>query len=116
MWEGLESQRMWEGLESQRMWEGLAPLQAASSKTLEETLTNPNNATLTWNVSITYIPAGTSWLSLSSSSGTIPPLGQQDLFVTANTSALAPGTYTASLNFSGNFSPDERVAVDLVVQ
>ncbi len=86
-----------------------------SSKTLGETLTNPNNATLIWSVSITYVPAGTSWLSLNLSSGTIPPMGQQALSVTANTSILASGTYAASLNFSGNFS-DEQVAVNLVVQ
>ena len=91
-------------------------VQKGSGKTLGETLTNPNNGTLIWNVSITYVPAGTSWLSLNLSSGTIPPLGQQDLFVTANTSVLTPGTYAASLNFSGNFSPNEQVQVNLVVQ
>jgi len=91
-------------------------VQQGSSKTLGETLINPNNATLLWNVSIIYAPAGASWLSLNLSSGTIPPLGQQNLSVTANTSVLTPGTYAASLNFSGNFSPNEQVAVNLVVQ
>ena len=91
-------------------------VQQGSSKTLDETLTNPNNGTLIWNVSITYVPAGTSWLALSSSSGTIPPLGQEDLFLTANTNALASGTYAAYLNFSGNFSPNEQLTVNLVVQ
>ena len=91
-------------------------VQKGSGKTLDEMLTNPNNATLIWSVGITYVPAGTSWLSLNLSSGTIPPLGQQDLFVTANTSTLTPGTYAASLTFSGNFSPNEQVAINLVVQ
>ena len=89
-------------------------VQQGSSKTLDEALTNPNNATLIWNVSIT--PAWTTWLSVSLSNGTIPALGQQDLSVTANTSALKAGTYNATLTFSGNFSPNEQVAVKLVVQ
>ncbi len=90
-------------------------LQQGSSKTLQETLTNPNNATLIWSVSVTYVPAGTQWLSSNLLSGTIPANGNQDLSVTANTSALTPGTYAATLTFSGNFSP-EQVAVNLVVQ
>ncbi len=90
-------------------------VQQGSSKTLDETLTNPSNATLIWSVSITYDPAWTSWLSLNLSSGTIPANGNQDLSVTANTSALTPGTYAATLTFSGNFSP-EQVAINLVVQ
>ena len=91
-------------------------VQQGSSKTLGETLTNPNNATLLWNVSIIYVPAGTSWLSTNLLSGIIPPLGQQELSVTANTSTLTPGTHNAILNFSGNFSTIEQVAVTLVVQ
>ncbi len=91
-------------------------VQQGNSKTLGETLTNPNNGTLIWNVSITYGSGWAGWLSLNLSSGTIPALGQQGLSVTANTSALTPGTYTATLTFSGNFSPDEQVAVNLVVQ
>ena len=90
-------------------------VQKGSSKTLDETLTNPNNAILTWSVSITYGSGWAGWLSLNSSSGTIPANGNQDFFVTANTGALASGTYAATLNFSGNFSP-EQVAVNLVVQ
>ncbi len=91
-------------------------IQMGSGKTLDETLTNPNNATLIWNVSVTYLPAGTSWLSSNLLSGTIPPMSQQALSVTANTSTLAPGTYNATLTFSGNFSPNEQVAVNLTVQ
>jgi len=91
-------------------------VQQGSSETLRWTLINPNNATSLWSVSVTYLPAGTSWLSLNVSNGTIPPMGQLDLSVTANTSALAPGTYNATLTFSGNFSPNEQVAVNLVVQ
>jgi len=91
-------------------------LQKGSSKTLQETLTNPNNTTLIWNVSITYGTGWTGWLSLNLSSGTIPANGNQDLSVMANTSALTPGTYNATLTFSGNFSPNEQVAVNLVVQ
>ena len=91
-------------------------VQQGSSKTLGETFINPNNALLMWNVSIIYVPGGAGWLALNLSSGTIPPLGQQDLSVTANTSVLTPGTYAASLIFSGNFSPNEQVAVNLVVQ
>ena|SRR5215472_1257334 len=91
-------------------------VQHGNSKTLGETLINPNDGTLIWSVSVTYVPAGTSWLSSNLLNGTIPSLGQQDLSLTANTSALAPGTYAASLNFSGNFSPNEQVQVNLVVQ
>ena len=91
-------------------------IQQGSSETLQETLTNPNNALVMWNVSIIYVPRGVGWLSLNLSSGTIPANGNQDLSVTANTSALASGTYNATLNFSGNFSPNEQVAVTLVVQ
>jgi len=90
-------------------------VQRGSSKTLQETLTNPNSATLIWNVSVTYVPAGTQWLSSNLLSGTIPPMSQQALSVTANTGVLTPGTYDATLTFSGNFSP-EQVAVTLVVQ
>ncbi len=91
-------------------------LQKPNSKTLQETLTNPNNATLIWNVSVTYLPAGVQWLSSNLLSGTIPPLSQQALSVTANTSALAPGTYDATLTFSGNFSPNAQASVTLNVQ
>jgi len=91
-------------------------LQTGSSKTLQETLTNTNNGTLIWNVSITYGSGWAGWLSLNLSSGTIPANGNQGLSVTANTSALTSGTYAATLTFSGNFSPNEQVAVNLVVQ
>jgi Viral BACON domain len=91
-------------------------VQRGSSKPLQETLTNENSALLLWNVSITYGSGWAGWLSLNLSSGTIPANGNQDLSVTANTSALAPGTYAATLTFSGNFSPNEQVAVNLVVQ
>ncbi len=91
-------------------------IQKGSSKTLQETLTNPNSATLIWNVSVTYGTGWTGWLSSNLLSGTIPANGNQGLSVTANTSALAPGTYAATLTFSGNFSPNEQVAVNLVVQ
>jgi Viral BACON domain len=91
-------------------------VQKGSSKTLDETLTNPNNATLIWNVSVTYLPAGVQWLSSNLLSGTIPPLSQQALSVTANTSTLAPGTYDATLTFSGNFSPNVQASVTLNVQ
>ena len=91
-------------------------VQKGSSKTLDETLTNPNNATLIWNVSITYGTGWAGWLALNTSGGTILANGNQDLFVTANTGALASGTYAATLTFSGNFSPNEQVAVNLVVQ
>jgi hypothetical protein len=90
-------------------------VQQGSSKTLGETLINQNNATLIWNVSVTYGSGWAGWLSSNLSSGTIPANGNQDLSVTANTSALTPGTYAATLTFSGNFSP-EQVAVNLVVQ
>ena len=91
-------------------------IQKGSSKTLQETLTNPNSATLIWNVSVTYGTGWAGWLSSNLLSGTIPANGNQDLSVTANTGALTPGTYTATLTFSGNFSPNEQVAVNLVVQ
>jgi len=91
-------------------------IQKGSSKTLQETLTNTNNGTLIWNVSITYGSGWAGWLSLNLSSGTIPANGNQGLSVTANTSALTSGTYAATLTFSGNFSPNEQVAVNLVVQ
>ncbi len=91
-------------------------LQTPNSKTLQETLTNPNNGTLTWSVSVTYLPAGVQWLSSNLLSGTIPPLSQQTLSVTANTSSLAPGTYDATLTFSGNFSPNVQASVTLNVQ
>jgi Viral BACON domain len=91
-------------------------IQTPNSKTLQETLTNPNNGTLTWSVSVSYLPAGVQWLSSNLLSGTIPPMSQQTLSVTANTSALAPGTYDATLTFSGNFSPNAQVSVTLNVQ
>jgi hypothetical protein len=91
-------------------------IQTPNSKTLQETLTNPNNATLTWSVSISYLPAGVQWLSSNLLSGTIPPMSQQALSMTANTSTLAPGTYDATLTFSGNFSPNVQVSVTLNVQ
>jgi hypothetical protein len=91
-------------------------LQTGSSKTLQETLTNPNNGTLIWSVSITYGTGWAGWLALNTSGGTILANGNQGLSVTANTSALTPGTYAATLTFSGNFSPNEQVAVNLVVQ
>lgn len=91
-------------------------VQHGNSKTLGETLTNPNNAPLIWNVSITYGSGWAGWLAVNLSNGTIPSNGNQALSVTANTSALTSGNYSATLTFSGNFSPNEQVPVTLVVQ
>src|SRR5205814_1827344 len=61
---------------------------------------------------------GTSWLSLAPSSGTIPPGGQQTVNMTADTSGLATGNYTPSVNFSFNCNGEiisAKVGVSLIV-
>jgi uncharacterized membrane protein len=70
-----------------------------ANKTLQETLCNKGGQPLTWNLDTTSLPG---WLSVDTSSGTIQPGSQQTINVTANTSNLKPGPYSATLNFTSN--------------
>ena len=60
---------------------------------------NIGGQALTWNADT----SGTKWLRLDISSSTIPPsIPPQTVNVTADTAGLAPGNYTAIVNFTSN--------------
>ncbi len=82
----------------------------ATSKILQETVSNSGGKPLTWNVDT----GGTNWLSVDTGTGTIQPGSQQIINVTANTTNLSPGPYSATLKFTSN-GGNKLVQVSLVV-
>jgi uncharacterized membrane protein len=83
---------------------GVSPLDfgvmdPGTTKTLPESITNSGGQALTWKIDPTSLPG---WLTVDTSSGTVQPGSQQTINVTANTSNLKPGPYTATLNFTSN--------------
>jgi BACON domain-containing protein/HYDIN/CFA65/VesB family protein len=82
-----------------------------TTQTLQEVVKNPGGQALNWNLDTTSLPG---WLSVDTSSGTVQPGGQQTIKVTANTSKLSPGPYSATLNFTSN-GGNAQVPVTLAV-
>ena len=84
-----------------------------NSPVLQETVSNSGGQSLIWNLDPTSVP---SWLSVDTSSGTVQAGGQQTINVTANTSNLKPGSYTATLSFtSSNGGGNVQVTVNITV-
>ena len=75
-------------------------LNLLSSKTLPLAIINRNDQPVNWTADI----GGTSWLSLDRRAGTLQPHEQQTIYVTAHTSFLEYGDYTAVLAFSSDVS------------
>ena len=85
-------------------------LNGGSTGVLPVQVGNTGGQPLTWNANT----GGTPWLRLDISSGTIPPGNPpQTVNLTADTSGLAPGNYTASVNF--NSDGGNMVSVALLV-
>jgi hypothetical protein len=70
-----------------------------TTKALPGTISNRGDQLLTWSVVSTSLSG---WLSIAISSGTVAPGSSQSFLVTANTSNLPAGSYTATLNFTSN--------------
>ena len=85
---------------------------SGQTATLQETITNSGGQPLNWSLDSTSLPA---WLSVDSSSGTVQPGSSQTINLTANTSSLSPGNYSATLNFTSN-GGSVQVSVTIVVQ
>ncbi len=64
-------------------------------------LQNIGGQNLTYNISVNYTNSQ-GWISLSQSSGTIAPNGQDVIFVTFYTSSLTQGSYLANLVITDN--------------
>lgn len=79
---------------------------------LQETITNSGGQPLDWSMDSTSLPA---WLSLDSSSGTVQAGNSQTINLTADTSSLSTGSYSATLNFTSN-GGSASVSVTIVVQ
>jgi hypothetical protein len=86
-------------------------LRMGSTATLSIVISNAGAQRLTWMVDT----GGTAWLSILTMAGTIDP-GQfdQSINVTADTSQLSAGTYSATLNINSN-GGNAQVAVSLAV-
>ncbi|HEX9130729.1 MAG TPA: choice-of-anchor D domain-containing protein [Ktedonobacteraceae bacterium] len=70
-----------------------------TTKTMQEVVKNTGGQALTWNLDTASLPG---WLSVDTGNGTVQPGSQQTINVTANTSKLSPGPYSAILNFTSN--------------
>jgi len=81
-----------------------------TTKTLQETVSNSGGQPLTWNIDT----GGTNWLSVDAGNGTVQAGSSQTINVTANTSNLKPGPYSATLNFTSN-GGNASVSVTLTV-
>jgi len=86
-----------------------------SSQTLPLAITNRYSQTMDW----TADTGGTIWLTLDRNKGNLQPHEQQTIYLTANTSSLPLGDYTATLTFtqevSGTMSTSTQVPVTLHV-
>jgi len=84
-----------------------------NSPVLQETVSNSGGQSLLWSLDPTSVPG---WLSADTGSGTVQPGGTQPINVTANTSNLKPGSYTATLSFtSSNGGGNVQVTVTITV-
>ncbi len=75
----------------------------------ELVVSNSGEVDLQWTV--TSMEA---WLSTSSTSGTVTPAGSQSINILVNRTALAEGSYSGTLTFSGN-GGDGSIAVSMQV-
>jgi uncharacterized membrane protein len=82
-----------------------------TTKTLQENISNNGGQLLSWNVDNASLP---SWLSVDTNSGTVQAGNSTTINVTANTSSLSPGPYSAALNFTSN-GGNAQVQVTLTI-
>jgi len=75
----------------------------------ELTIENTGEVDLTWDISSTD-----SWLSTSSSSGTVTPTGSQSINILIDRTSLAEGQYSGTLNVTGN-GGDTTISVTMEV-
>jgi len=80
-----------------------------SGTTCQFAVQNTGESTLNWSVS-----EGLSWLSLSSSGGSVAPAGLQYVSAMVNRGGLTPGTYTGTISFTSN-GGDKDVPVQMTV-
>jgi hypothetical protein len=74
-------------------------------------VSNPGELPLTWKADT----GGNSWLTLGTTNGTVQPGGlPQAIQITANTTALAAGSYSGTVNITSN-AGNTTVAITLVV-
>jgi len=74
-------------------------LKKGSKGTAQMVIANMNtNSTMNWSADV----GGATWLSLASSSGSIPPGQQQVVTVMADTSTLSLGNHSATLTINSN--------------
>jgi hypothetical protein len=82
------------------------------TETLAEMVSNSGGQPLNWSLDSTSLPG---WLSVDTSSGTVQAGSSQPINVTATTSGLSSGSYSATLNFSSN-GGNVQVPVTITVQ
>jgi hypothetical protein len=77
----------------------------------------PNNLSGNWATSISYGTGASGWLSLNTTSGSLIGTNQIPVTISANSTGLANGTYTASISFvaNGDTANPTVVNVQLVI-
>lgn len=74
-------------------------LPRGSNKTMQTVIANMNTSlSMNWNADVGVA----TWLTVNTSSGTIPPGNHQTITVTADTGSLSRGNHTATLTISSN--------------
>jgi hypothetical protein len=76
-------------------------LKTGETTTAAFTINNPGYADLDFDIAIDFID-GSGWLSVGTSSGTIPLLSSGVIDVTFDATGLADGVYTANINITSN--------------
>ena len=87
------------------------------------TITNKGRSPLSWHVTAQPFSPLFSWLSISSTGGTIAPGQSEQVTIKANTSQLTPGNYVGQITLNGmdakgNVAPGnpQTIVVNLVIQ
>jgi len=81
-----------------------------SGTTCQFAVQNTGESTLNWSVS-----EGLSWLSLSSSGGSVAPGGLQYVSAMVNRGTLTPETYTGTISFTSSKGGSQSVSVSMTV-
>jgi len=89
-------------------------LQPGDSEQQTMTITNSGGADLTFDIAITYY-IGDDWLTTDPISGTLPPSDNIPIDVTAYSTGLTLGTYTADIEISSNDPDDPTVVVPVTL-
>ena len=92
----------------------VSPLQVdfgSTATTASVTLTNAGDASLSWTAS-----EGKGWLSLGSSSGSVPGNSSRALALTVDRGSLTAGTYTGSLSIAAGTAGSAAVNVTMTIE